>query len=61
MKNLSLALSAITVANAVRDAFPKNADTILQTIRLYAFDGYWGFNYCGMFVGVECKDGYIHS
>jgi hypothetical protein len=61
MKNFGLALSAITVAEAVRAAFPKNADTILSEIRLYRGDEFWGFNFHGIFVGVECKDGYIHS
>ena len=60
MKNLSLALSAITVAEAVKDAFPKSADEILGKIRLYQGDEFWGFTIHGIFVGVEL-DGFIHS
>lgn len=60
MKNLSLALSAITVANAVRDAFPKSADEILQDIKLNSLERYWYFNRWGMYIGVE-TDGFIHS
>ncbi len=46
------------VVNAIRNAFPNNADDILKELR-WSMD-HFSFTRWGMYVGVEC-DGYIHS
>jgi len=48
------------VVEAIKNAFPKDADDILKSLRYHAGDNFWSFNRWGMFVGVE-QDGFIHS
>jgi hypothetical protein len=45
---------------AIREAFPKDADTIIAELRWFPLEGCFGFSRWGMFVGIE-RDGYIHT
>jgi len=48
------------VLDAIRNAFPTDAESIIEQLRYHSLDGFWSFNRWGMFVGVE-PDGYIHT
>ncbi len=49
-----------TCSEAIRNAFPHDAERIFLTIRYDTMNGCFMFNYAGMVVGCEL-DGYIHS
>jgi hypothetical protein len=47
------------VSSSIKTAFPKDAKEILDSLR---WNGdHWSFNRWGMYVGVEDRDGYIHT
>jgi len=49
-----------TVADAIRRAFPHDAERVLRDMRWSSLDECWLVRFCGMTVGIE-PDGYIHS
>jgi len=49
------------VVQSIIRAFPKDAEEIIKSLRANLLEGYWSFERWGMYVGVEGKDGYIHS
>ena len=48
------------VIKAVREAFPKDAISILHDVKWDGLNGCYFFERWGMYVGIE-KDGYIHT
>ena len=48
------------VDEAIRKAFPKDAEEIIKEVRWDALQGCYFFNRWGMYVGIE-PDGYIHT
>jgi hypothetical protein len=48
------------VLTAIREAFPKDAEKIIASLRYHSGDGFWSFERHGQFVGVE-RSGYIHT
>lgn len=47
------------IVDAVVKAFPKEAEEIVSSLR-WSSD-HWSFVRWGMYIGIEPKDGYIHS
>lgn len=61
MEKLDPATVPKEVTEAIRNAFPKDAEEILGSLRYHGgIDKMYSFVRWGMFVGVEL-DGYIHT
>ena len=60
MEKLDLATVPKEVTEAIKNAFPKDAEEILGSLRYHSLDRMYSFLRWGMFVGVEL-DGYIHT
>ncbi len=48
------------VIESIRKRHPGEAESILTRLSYHSLGGYWGFEWAGMFVGIE-KDGYMHT
>lgn len=58
-KDTKVPLEVVNAIEAFASSWEKYEE-ILKNLRHHPFEGFWSFDFAGMFVGVE-KDGYIHT